>query len=63
MMSESEVWRAWATSLYHRWRAHDERGVTTEGVIFIAIMALLAITVGGIITAKFLAKANSIPTG
>ena len=41
---------------------HDEAGMTTETVIITAIMALLAITAGAIITAKVMGKANSIPT-
>ena len=40
----------------------DERGYTTEGIILTAILALLAITAGGIITTKIVAKSNSIPT-
>ncbi len=40
----------------------DERGMTTETVIITAVLALLAITAGAIITQKVLGKANSIPT-
>lgn len=40
----------------------DERGYTTEGVILTAILALLAISVGGIITVKVVGKANRIET-
>lgn len=40
----------------------DERGYTTEGIILTAILALLAIGAGGIITTKILAKANAIET-
>ncbi len=40
----------------------DERGYTTETVVLTAIMVLLAIAVGGIITVKVLAKANAIET-
>ncbi len=38
----------------------DERGYSTEGVILTAILALLAITVGGIITVKVVGKAEGI---
>jgi hypothetical protein len=40
----------------------DERGMTTETVILIAIFAGLAIAAGAIIVAKVISKANSIPT-
>ncbi len=40
----------------------DERGMTTETVIITAILALLAIGAGAIITQKVLAKAGSIRT-
>ena len=40
----------------------DERGMTTETVIITAVLALLAITAGAIITAKVVEKANSIRT-
>ena len=45
-------------------RRRDERGaMTAEQVILTAIFAAGAIVIGGIIVAKFTAKANSIPTG
>ncbi len=40
----------------------DERGMTTETVIITAVLALLAITAGAVITAKVMGKANSIRT-
>ena len=40
----------------------DERGMTTEAVIITAMLAALALIVGGIITQKITSKANSIPT-
>ncbi len=40
----------------------DERGYSTEGVILTAILVILAITAGGIITAKVVGKANAIET-
>jgi len=40
----------------------DERGMTTETVILIAIFAGLAIAAGAIIVSKVVDKANSIPT-
>jgi hypothetical protein len=47
-----------------RWETarRDERGMTTETVILIAIFAGLAIAAGAIIVAKVISKANSIPT-
>jgi hypothetical protein len=47
-----------------RWDAidRDQRGMTTETVILIAIFAGLAIAAGAIIAAKVISKANSIPT-
>lgn len=47
-----------------RWDAarQDERGMTTETVILIAIFAGLAIAAGAIIVAKVINKANNIPT-
>ena len=43
-------------------RPQDEKGMTTETVILIAIFAGLAIAAGAIIVAKVISKANSIPT-
>jgi hypothetical protein len=40
----------------------DERGMTTETVILIAIFAGLAIAAGAVIVAKVMSKANNIPT-
>ncbi len=40
----------------------DERGMTTETVIITAILALLAITAGAVITSKVMGKAGSIRT-
>lgn len=47
-----------------RWDAAraDERGMTTETVILVAIFAGLAIAAGAIIVAKVISKANNIPT-
>ncbi len=47
-----------------RWVAAraDQRGMTTETVILIAIFAGLAIAAGAIIVGKVLSKANGIPT-
>ena len=41
---------------------HDERGMTTEAVIITAILALLAITAGAVITSKVMSKPGSIRT-
>jgi len=51
----------WARSSWEA-KHHDERGMTTETVILIAIFAGLAIAAGAIIVAKVISKANSIPT-
>jgi hypothetical protein len=51
----------WARVRWDEARA-DERGMTTETVILIAIFAGLAIAAGAIIVAKVIGKANSIPT-
>jgi hypothetical protein len=52
------------TWLRARWETAraDERGMTTETVILIAIFAGLAIAAGAIIVAKVVSKAKSIPT-
>ncbi len=42
--------------------SEEEGSETLEKAILTAIFALLALTVGGIITGKVIAKANSIPT-
>jgi len=52
---------AWARARWGSARA-DQRGMTTETVILIAIFAGLAIAAGAIIVAKVISKANSIPT-
>lgn len=44
-------------------RRRDERGVSTEVVIWIAIGAGLALAAGAILVAKVLDKANSISLG
>jgi len=53
------------TMLRARWSElrRDDAGYSTEAIILIAILAALALAVGGIIVAKITAKANSIPTG
>jgi hypothetical protein len=58
MLLSTLIWlRArWATA------RSDERGMTTETVILIAIFAGLAIAAGAIIVAKVIQKANDIPT-
>ena len=46
-----------------RWRAaaaEPERGNSAETVVLIALFVLLAITVGGVITAKVTSAANGI---
>jgi hypothetical protein len=51
----------WARLRWDAARA-DQKGMTTETVILIAIFAGLAIAAGAIIVAKVISKANSIPT-
>ncbi|HSS08351.1 MAG TPA: hypothetical protein VLL25_00600 [Acidimicrobiales bacterium] len=51
----------WLRARWETTRA-DERGMTTETVILIAIFAGLAIAAGAIIVAKVIGKAKSIPT-
>ena len=51
----------WARARWDTVR-HDQRGMTTETVILIAIFAGLAIAAGAIIVAKVVSKAKSIPT-
>ncbi len=60
-MQSLQVLLCWARA---RWDAatSDQRGMTTETVILIAIFAGLAIAAGAIIVAKVITKANSIPT-
>ena len=52
---------AWLRARWETDRA-DQRGMTTETVILIAIFAGLAIAAGAIIVAKVIGKAKSIPT-
>lgn len=50
---------------YYRTRlevTRQEGAFTTEAAIITAILATLALAVGAVITAKVLAKAESIPT-
>lgn len=42
--------------------SHDEGGMAAGTVIVTAVLALLAITAGAIITAKVMVKASSIGT-
>ena len=62
-MLELSALRAAAAFVTARLRAAvgDERGVT-DTVIMIAVLAVLALAVGAIITTKVISKANSIAT-
>ena len=53
-------WWDTRTRVAHRLR--DERGDVYSNTIMIAIAVVIAITVGGILLAKFTSKANSIDT-
>ena len=44
-------------------RAEPEAGYSTEAVIVISLLAVMAIAAVAIIAAKVLAKANSVDTG
>ncbi|MEU3962961.1 hypothetical protein AB0F42_24665 [Streptomyces buecherae] len=46
-----------------RRRARSDAGYTTETIVVTALLAILAITVVGIIVAKVTAKANGIDLG
>jgi hypothetical protein len=43
--------------------AHGDAGYTTEAVVVIALMVAVALTAVGILTARILAKVNSIDLG
>ncbi len=43
--------------------ATDDRGEVSSTVIMIGVMCALAVAVGAILYQKFVAKANSTPTG
>jgi len=61
--AEVMLW-AWVGYVRNRLAAErDESGYTTQTVIITAILAALAITVGAIITAKVVSKANNINLG
>lgn len=59
-MIQIEFLRAWVASRaeLHDW--HSERGEVTEKVIIIALFAGLAISVGAIVIAKVMGKAEGI---
>lgn len=46
-----------------RRRAHTDSGYTTETIVVTALLALLGLTVVGIIVAKVTARANGIDLG
>ena len=52
--------RAWVTNRMEMYDWKDERGEVTEKVIIIALFAGLAISVGAIIVAKVMGKAEGI---
>ncbi|MEV0093713.1 hypothetical protein [Streptomyces sp. NPDC050738] len=55
--------RTCATRLRERNRATGDAGYSTETVIITALLAILGLTVIGIIAAKVMAKANGIDLG
>ncbi|NJP98001.1 hypothetical protein HCN51_52735 [Nonomuraea sp. FMUSA5-5] len=61
---EAAYWKAVTALLLDRLeraRAEPERGaMSAEAMIIIAALVLVAVTVMGVVTAKILAKANSI---
>ncbi|MCX4834220.1 hypothetical protein OG785_04730 [Streptomyces sp. NBC_00006] len=55
--------RRWGHWIKEKNKKGGDAGMTTEAVIVIALMAILAMTVVGIIAAKVTAKANGIDLG
>jgi hypothetical protein len=62
-MIELMLIRHYLTGLLLGGRQRDERGVSTEVVIWIAIGAGLALAAGAILVAKVMDKANSVNLG
>ena len=58
-LSDARALWALAATFYERFRA-DERGEITEKVVLITVFVILALTAGGIITAKVLAAVNDL---
>jgi hypothetical protein len=60
-----QVLAAWMTArnrvLESITRARDERGELTASVIFLALLAVAAVTVATIVIAKITSNANKIP--
>jgi hypothetical protein len=59
-MIELMITRQYLTTLLLGARERDERGVSTEVVLWAAIGAGLALAAGAILVAKVIGKANSI---
>ncbi len=55
-------WAVLATAVQRRLAGRDERGDVYSSTIVVAVAVVIAITVGGILMAKFTDKANSIDT-
>lgn len=54
---------AFLRSRLHALRADPEAGYSTEAVVVIALLVVMAVTAVGIIAAKVLATAHNIQTG
>lgn len=65
IQAEIQLFRAYLHAMRTTLLAmRDDRGaVTAEQVIWTAVLAGGAITIGGVLIAKFTGAANSIPTG
>ncbi|WP_033328682.1 hypothetical protein [Streptomyces yerevanensis] len=55
--------RAHLTEVRRHIREHGDGGYTTETIVVTALLAVLALSVVGIIAAKVLGKANGIDLG
>jgi hypothetical protein len=66
VFTELKILRHLFAMLSTRWqllRAQPEAGYSTEAVVVIALLVVMAIAAVGIIAAKVLSKANNISTG
>ena len=66
MFPELIILRHLFTVLHDRWealRADPDAGYSTEAVVVIALLVVMAVTAVGIIAAKVLATAHNIQTG
>jgi hypothetical protein len=57
------LFRAHLAAAIREWRQHGDAGYTTETVVVIALLVAMALAAIAIITARVLAKANSLNLG